>query len=73
MPDETLAGKTNKDLIANFKKYLELLSQEVDKCGNGEVKLEKTSSSDELRPDSKLFRVKPKTKKINLSGEEVEN
>ncbi len=71
--DETLNKKIEKDLVANFKRYLELLSQEVDKCGTEEVKLEKTGSSDEIRPDSKLFRVKPKTKKINFSGEEIEN
>jgi hypothetical protein len=28
-------------------------------------------SEDEIRPDSKMFRVKAKTKKVNMSGEEV--
>ncbi len=37
------------------------------------MNLEKTNSEDEIRPGSKMFRVKPKTRKINLSGEEIEN
>ena len=67
--EEVNFGRKTTEIGAGFKKFLQKISTELDSCNSVQIVVEQDLNNSEIGSEnSKVFRVKPKTKKINYSG-----